>query len=184
MIYQLRNNNTTTQELVREALQITRELGDVVFVGAVAVYLYTKRTRTTRDLDFAVASKITNDKLTKKGYPIFQEKGKDVRRSPRGYKVDIYDRDVSKIPVETIFQTAKEIKVDKRGTTIKVASLEALIVAKHTASSPSRPQDDEDLYGIAQTNFNRINEESLKQLVDQHKFHVIMTTMKALHERR
>jgi len=107
MIYQLRNNNTT-QELVREALQITRELDNVVFVGAVAVYLYTKRNRTTRDLDFAVASKITKDELTRKGYHIFQEKGKDIRRSPRGYKVDIFYRDVSEIPVETIFQTARD----------------------------------------------------------------------------
>lgn len=177
MIYQSTNDNTT-KGLVREAVRITRELGDIVFVGAIAVYLYTRRNRITRDLDFAIASKVTRDELAMKGYRILQERGKEVTRSPRGYKIDIFDRDVSGIPVETIFQTSKVI--GKSGTMIKIASLEVLIVAKHTASSASRPQDDDDLYYIAQTNFKKINEELLRQLVDDYKFQDIMTTMKAL----
>jgi len=113
MIYRPTKNNTP-QELVREAILITSELGNVVFVGAVAVYLYTRTNRPSRDLDFAVASKITNEELRMKGYEIFEENGKEVKRSPRRYKVDIFDKDVSGIPVEKIIETAKEIKVEKR----------------------------------------------------------------------
>lgn len=83
MIYPLKTDNTT-RRLVPEAVQITRELGDIVFVGAFAVFWYTKRNRITRDLDFAIASKVTRDELATKEYRILQERGKEIIRTPRG----------------------------------------------------------------------------------------------------
>lgn len=44
------------KDLVREAVLVSKELGDAIFVGAVAVYLHTGKTRESRDLDFAIAS--------------------------------------------------------------------------------------------------------------------------------
>ena len=147
----------------------------VVFVGAVAVYLHTNMGRESRDLDFVVASNITDEELDKKKYYIFSENGKDRRYSPRNYKVDIFTNDVNDIPVNTIFETA----VDKKG--IKVASLEVLIVCKHRASKPSRPQDTDDLRDIAATRYNMIDWEKLRTLTsDTHEFDMIKMTMSAL----
>ena len=46
--------------LLREAILITKELGDVVFIGAVAILLHIGkgRARESRDLDFAIAHPI------------------------------------------------------------------------------------------------------------------------------
>jgi hypothetical protein len=169
-IYQSNKN-----ELVREAIRITKDLVHVVFIGAVAVYLHTNIGRESRDLDFVVASNITNEELDKKKYYIFSENGKDRRYSPRHYKVDIFTDDVNDIPVKTIIQTG----VDKKG--IKVASLEVLIITKHRASRPSRPQDTDDLRDIASTKYSMIDWEKLRTLVnDKHKFDMIKMTMSAL----
>lgn len=56
--------------LIREALDITQDLGPVTFVGAVAVFLHTKNTRESRDLDFAIAKQITREELLDKKYKI------------------------------------------------------------------------------------------------------------------
>ena len=148
----------TRNELVREAIQISKELTGAVFVGAIAVYLHINTGRESRDLDSALASKITDEELQNKGYQIFSENGKDVRRSPRNYKVDIFVHDVSGIPIKTIIRRA----VDKKG--IKVASLEALVVAKHRSDRLSRPQDHQDLRDIAATKYTVIDLESTRNI--------------------
>jgi hypothetical protein len=171
-IYQSNRN-----ELIREAIKITNDLVHVVFIGAVAVYLHTNAGRESRDLDFVVASNITDEELDNKEYYIFSENGKDRRYSPRQYKVDIFRYDVNDIPIKTIIQTA----VDKKG--VKVVSLEVLIVSKHRASKPSRPQDRDDLRDIAVTKYNVIDWEKLRTLVnDNHEFDMIKMTMSTLKE--
>lgn len=171
------------KELVREAIQISKELNEVVFIGAIAVYLHTKTTRESHDIDFAIASKISREELLEKGYNIYQERGKEIIRTPRYTKVDIYTDDVSGIPVNEIIKTAVDIEVNKKGEIIKIASLEALIVAKHRASRPSRPQDTEDLRDIALRKYNIINWELLKTFIkDEYEFENIKTTMLAQHK--
>ena len=166
-------------QLRNEAVQITKELGDITFVGAVAVYFHTKgnRSRGTRDLDFAVATKIPDDQLLEKGYKIFEERGKKVIRTLRGFKIDIYSKDVGGIPVQDIIHRAKTISADKRGNKIKVASLEDLIITKHRAS---REQDSEDLYEIAKTKLHEINWQLLQSITKSElEFSEIKTTMNA-----
>jgi len=48
---------------IEEAVLITKDLGDVTFVGAVAVFLHTKKSRESKDLDFVVAEQITREHL-------------------------------------------------------------------------------------------------------------------------
>lgn len=142
------------KKLVREAVAITKELGQVVFVGAVAVYLHTKSGRESRDLDLAMASELTFDQLLERGYKPYRD---DKWSSPRGFRVDFFTRDVSGISVSTIIGTAKDVQVDRKGTTIKIMSLESLIVAKHRAARPSRPQDVDDLAQIAREKYDGID---------------------------
>lgn len=173
------------KNLVREAVLVSEEIGDVTYVGAVAVFLHTKKTRESRDLDFAVASGLSREEAIKKGgYTTHIENNKEVTRTPRQVKVDIYDEDVSEIPVEVIANTAKSIQVDKtRGTTLKVACIEALIVSKHRASRHNRPQDNEDLYELAQEKFDEIDWNLLKDMTkSEHEFDTIKMAMRTLHE--
>ncbi len=150
-------------DLVREALNIVEDLGEVVFIGAVAVMLHTKINRESADLDFAVVQDLTDKFLEEKEYFQFEENGKLVRRTPRGYKVDIYTRDVSRIPLADVIRTAVDIQIGKKGKTLKVASIETLIVAKHRAA---RFQDADDLRTMARKKFNHIDWELLETLTD------------------
>ena len=126
--------------LLREAVRITHELQEVVFVGALAIFAHISTHRRTRDVDIALASSITEEKLEKLGYHSWPESGKEVRRTPRGVKLDIYRNDVSGIPVVRIFETAVTSRVGRDH--IKVMCLEALLVAKLRAG---RPTDNEDV---------------------------------------
>lgn len=162
------------KELVREAIKIAQELGGGTFVGAVAVYLHTKSGRESRDLDLAMAT-IDPRELEKKGYRKLMENGKEVTRTPRGYKIDIYTEDVSGIPVETILATAKLVQPNVKSPQIRIASLEVLVVAKHRAA---RPQDAEDLNEIAHFRYEDINWESLRALTtSDHEYDVIKVEM-------
>jgi hypothetical protein len=49
--------------LLNEALKIAQELGDVIFIGALATYLHTKNRRDSQDLDFVVPSPISDEEL-------------------------------------------------------------------------------------------------------------------------
>jgi len=57
-------------------------------------------------------------------------------RTKEGVKIDVFTRDVGRIPVATIFETAVEKKLEVG--TVKVMCLEALLIAKMRAA---RPQD-------------------------------------------
>lgn len=52
--------------LLNEAIEITNDLADVTFIGAVAVFMHTIEGRESRDLDFIIAYKITDEELLKK----------------------------------------------------------------------------------------------------------------------
>lgn len=76
--------------LIPEAAAITKDLGDITFIGAVAVLLHVGRGRESQDLDFVILTPLTKEELEEKGYFTRIENGEEVTRTPRGYKIDIY----------------------------------------------------------------------------------------------
>lgn len=129
--------------LIREALKITEDLGPVAFVGAVAVFLHTKNTRESRDLDFAISKAITREELLDKNYKIITENGREKTYTPRNYKVDIYsERPLNNIPIRTIIETSMDFEVDKKGHKVNAMGLEALILAKFRANRPAQDYPD------------------------------------------
>lgn len=54
--------------LIQESIKITQDLGDVVFIGAVGIFLQTKTTRESQDLDFATAKELPAELLDEKRY--------------------------------------------------------------------------------------------------------------------
>lgn len=122
------------------AVRVSRDLKEVVFVGAFAVVCHIGPYRSTRDIDLALATPLSDDEFEKLGYRTFNESGKKVIRTREGVKLDVYTRDVSGIPVSDVFSTAVVKQVDS--DEIKVMCLEALLIAKMRAS---RPQDIEDV---------------------------------------
>lgn len=162
--------------LVSEALTVNEELGGVIFIGAIARYLHTNNLRESRDLDFAVAKPLSDEFLNSKGYNKFIENRKEIWRTPRGVKIDIYTKDVSKIPIEIIIRTAKDAKVGNK--TVKVIGLEALIVAKHRAQ---RDADIDDLRLLARQKSKEINWELLKTVAkDDTEYQNIKTSIEFL----
>lgn len=125
--------------LDRTAVQIAKDLNQVVFIGAYAAIQY-GATRSTRDIDIALATPKNDEELEKLGYQVYRERGKRIVRTGNGMKIDIYTKDVSGISIDEIFKTA--IAIQKAGATIKIICLEALLLAKMRAG---RPQDNEDL---------------------------------------
>ena len=55
-------------ELISEAIEISSELPRVIVVGAVAVILYTKRNRTSNDVDIGIAGTISRDEMIDLNY--------------------------------------------------------------------------------------------------------------------
>lgn len=151
--------------LIREALKITEDLGPVTFVGAVAVFLHTKNTRESQDLDFAISKPITREELLNKNYRIVTENGKEKTYTPRNYKIDIYaDRPLNRIPIKTIIETSKDFVVDKKGGKVNAMGLEALVLAKFRANRPS--QDYPDLRALAVQRLEDIDWELLEKLAE------------------
>ncbi len=149
--------------LIREALKITDDLGPVTFVGAVAVFLHTKNTRESQDLDFAIVKPITRQELLDKNYRFITENGKEKMYTPRNYKIDIYsDRPLNRIPIKTIIETSKDFEVDKNGHVVNAMGLEALVLAKFRANRPS--QDYPDLRALAIQRLKQIDWKLLKNL--------------------
>ena len=75
-------------------------------MGAVAVFLHTKNTRESHDLDFAIAKPITREELLDKGYKFFTIHGVEQTYTPREFKIDIYaERPLNGIPIKTIIET-------------------------------------------------------------------------------
>ncbi len=79
--------------LVREAVEVAKDIGDVVLVGAAAVMLHTREGRSSEDLDFALASELSDDILLDKGYIKLRDK-RDSWQTPRHFKVDFFRKDV------------------------------------------------------------------------------------------
>jgi len=151
--------------LIREALKITEDLGSVTFVGAVAVFLHTKNTRESQDLDFAVAKSISREELLDKKYKFVVENGKEKTYTPRNYKIDVYaDRPLNKIPIKTIIETSKDFVVDKKGNKVNAMGLEALILAKFRANRPT--QDYPDLRTLAVQKIRDIDWKMLEKLIE------------------
>lgn len=126
-------------ELDRVAAQITKDLGDVAFVGAYASIKYGVE-RSTHDIDLALATPVKDADFERLGYGIYAEGGKKVIRTPQGVKMDVYTRDVGGIPVSRLFATA--VTVQAAGSPVKIICLEALLLTKMRAG---RPQDDDDI---------------------------------------
>jgi hypothetical protein len=149
--------------LLREAQKISEELDNVVFIGAIAVQAHTGRGRQTHDIDLALASPMSDKELENRGYLAHLENGKEVRRSPRGVRVDIYSEDVSGIAVSIIAKTA-QTKTFKGDRSIRIICLEALLLAKLRASRPSRPQDVYDIQELISYKRKEIDWKVFKEL--------------------
>jgi predicted nucleotidyltransferase len=126
-------------DLDRVAVDITKDLKEVVFLGAYAAIAY-GAARRTRDIDLALVAPPTDAEFEKLGYGIYNEGGKKVIRTRPGIKMDVYTKDVSGIPVPKIFATAITVRV--AGSPVKIMCLEALLIAKMRAG---RPQDNDDI---------------------------------------
>jgi len=138
--------------LVNEALQITKELGDVIFIGALATYMHTKNARDSRDIDFVVENSISDEELISKNYHK-STTGKQPWFTPRGFKIDIYTRGIPGVSFDKIIENSKKFAI-KNKKEIRVLGLESLIIAKHKAA---RDQDIEDLKNIAMHRLNQID---------------------------
>ncbi len=157
--------------LVREAIDITKDIGDVIFIGAVAIMLHTNQGRSSADLDIALSTTISDEELEQKKYIRHTDK-RDSWYTPRGYKIDIFRKDVSKIPMNLVVETSKIVPVDSKNK-VRVAGLECLIVAKSRAN---RPIDREDLRLLAKRKFEEINWDVLKSMT---KLDIEFTTIKS-----
>ncbi len=161
---------------IEEAVLITRDLGDVTFVGAVAIFLHTKKSRESQDLDFVMVEQVNREKLLNLKYR-FNENGKEKIYTSRNYKIDIYDsRELNDIPLRKIIDTRAIILVDKKGTTVNAICLEGLIVTKHRAN---RDQDHEDLSLISMYCYRNIDWKILKTFTENDlEFRQIVIDMK------
>lgn len=156
--------NTINPQIIHESIQITKELENVVFIGATALLLHDINNRTTKDIDFVILIDNKYDKikfLLERNYITTFENGKEVIRtpSPRRFKVDVYNEPIANITVKEIFENAIEKKY-KKGI-VKVASIETLIVLKHRAG---RTQDIEDISNITKKYYHKINYTKLYSL--------------------
>jgi hypothetical protein len=162
--------------LANEAAAITKELGDVIFIGALATHIYTKSGRDSQDLDFVTKEQLSDDQLLSKGYKK-SITGKQPWFSPRGIKIDIYTSDIPGIPFDWIVKNSSKFPVGKKGS-IRVLGLESLIIAKHKAA---RDQDIEDLRSIAQKKLGEIDWNLVRQITgDQFMTDSIRRDMKLL----
>jgi len=149
--------------IIKEAVEITKELGHVTFIGAVAVILQQGRQRASEDLDFVVAEQIPDETFLNLKYT----NDNDVWYTSRHYKIDVYhSRDLKGIPLQQIIDTADEIKV-KKGTTVRAICLEGLMVSKFRAA---RTQDIEDLKYLASNCYKRVNYTTLQEFCTNLEF--------------
>jgi hypothetical protein len=163
-----------------EAISITQDLGPVIFIGAVATWFHTKAGRKSRDLDFVVATKLSDEFLESKGYLHYPDLKDNQRITPRHMKVDIYnDRAIKEVSLETIVETAVNIPVSKNQT-VKVVNLNVFIVLKFRAG---RGNDLYDLRLIAERKFKDIDWIFVQKLSNSDvEFETIKKTMYLYHE--
>ncbi len=138
--------------LVREAVEVAKDIGDVVLVGAAAVMLHTREGRSSEDLDFALASELSDDILLDKGYIKLRDK-RDSWQTPRHFKVDFFRKDVGLSAL--LLATMRHSKL----ITFNVFLVSTLIII----DMPSidligiSPTDREDLRLLAKKRFNEID---------------------------
>jgi len=149
------------KKLLNEAVEITKELGNVIFIGALATFVYTKSGRDSQDLDFVLENPVTDEELIEKGYRKSLT-GKQPWFTPRGFKIDIYAGDIPGVSHDAIVKYATAFQVGKKGT-IRVIGLEPLVVAKHKAS---RDQDIDDLGNIAQSKLKEIKWDVIEDITN------------------
>lgn len=161
---------------IEEAVLITKDLGDATFVGAVAVFLHTGKSRESKDLDLVVAEQIPREQFLDLNYRFINENGKERIYTPRNYKIDVYDsRDLNEVPLERIIETRATIPVGKNKT-VNTICLEGLIVVKYRAK---RDQDLSDLSLIAMYCFKKIDWKLLHTFTkDDIEFRQIAETIK------
>jgi predicted nucleotidyltransferase len=160
-------------KLLNESLKITQELGDVIFIGALAVYAHTKKARDSQDIDFVIQKPISDEYMLSKHY-YKSMTGKQPWFTPRGIKIDIYTRDIPGVPFGAIVKYSKKFPVGKKGS-IRVIGLEALVVAKHTAQ---REQDSDDLRNIAKNRLDDIDWKVIQSITnDEYKTSLIKRDM-------
>lgn len=164
--------------LVREAVEIAKDIGDVVLIGATAVMLHAKVGRSSEDLDFALTAELSDEALLDKGYIKFRDK-RDSWQTPRYFKVDFFRKDVGEIPIKLILDMSTIIQVDTKNT-LRVISLECLIVAKSRAD---RSTDREDLRLLAKKRFNEIDWGIIKSISKSDmEFEAMKKNMKFYHD--
>ena len=148
-------------DIINEAYSISKELKDVVMIGAVAVMLHTKRSRTSNDVDVVLVTDVSHDDLIELGYIPIKRK-RDSWYSPRGIKVDIYRVDVNGIPVSDIEKTGIIFNANT-SKKVRCASLEFLILAKYRSFNASnRPNDREDLKTMVEKCIKKIDWDRLE----------------------
>ena len=154
--------NQERTKLIHEAVLITRDLGEVVFLGAVAVFLHTRSGRESQDLDFVIVTPLTDEQLERKGYSKRREGQDEIRRTPNGYKIDIFQNEpINRIPISTIIETA--VYLPAKRTKLKVVSLEVLILMKVRTA---REQDREDIDVIVKERYHYIDWVKFKSLTE------------------
>ncbi len=164
--------------LVREAVEIANDIGNVVLIGAAAVMLHAKVGRSSEDLDFALTTELSDEALLDKGYIKFRDK-RDTWQTPRYFKVDFFRKDVGEIPIRSILNMSTIIPVDSKNT-LRVISLECLIVAKSRAN---RPTDREDLRLLAKKKFDDIDWDVIKSISKSAmEFEAMKRNMKFYHD--
>lgn len=143
--------------LKQEAAEITRELGDVVFIGALAVSHYAGY-RTSKDVDLVAANPPSAEKMLELGY-IRRRESRNSWYTPRGVQADFYTEDVGRVPAKWIRETAVPVKVGR--TTIRMISLEGLVVTKLRAG---RTQDLDDLRHLMASRAREIRWDVMSQI--------------------
>ncbi len=140
-----------------------------------ARYFHTNVLRESQDIDFALEMPLSKKELNDKGYNQFSRNGKLEWFTPRGIKIDMYTKDVSKIPIDIIAKTSKNFTVGKTRDLVRVIGLEPLIVAKHRAQ---RDADVEDLQALAKSRFKDIKWDVLEMVAENtHEFNSVKVTM-------
>ncbi|HEU5488472.1 MAG TPA: nucleotidyltransferase [Candidatus Nitrosotalea sp.] len=163
---------------MREAVEIANDIGNVVLIGAAAVMLHAKVGRSSEDLDFALTTELSHEALLDKGYIKFRDK-RDTWQTPRYFKVDFFRKDVGEIPIRSILNMSTIIPVDSKNT-LRVISLECLIVAKSRAN---RPTDREDLRLLAKKKFDDIDWDVIKSISKSAmEFEAMKRNMKFYHD--
>jgi hypothetical protein len=131
-----------------ECVEINSEIPSGVFVGAAATLAHLGwRARRTSDLDIAVEviSEVEEQRLIDLQYRKIGNKW----YTPRGWKIDIYRRDVGGFSITQIASDSVQVTVKK--SQIRVANLEMLILMKHRAGQT------EDVRNLVGNKFSSIN---------------------------